>query len=32
MGKTYTFGLAAFGNAQVRHAMGYEPLKLVFAK
>jgi len=32
MGKTYTFGLAAFDNAQVRHAMGYEPLKLVFAK
>jgi len=31
-GKTYTFGLAAFDNAQVRHAVGYEPLKLVFAK
>ena len=32
MGKTYTFGLAAFDNAQVRHSVGYEPLKLVFAK
>jgi Ethylbenzene dehydrogenase len=32
MGKTYTFGLSAFDNAQVRHAVGYEPLKLVFAK
>jgi hypothetical protein len=31
-GKTYTFGLAAFDNAQVRHAVGWEPLKLVFAK
>jgi hypothetical protein len=30
--KTYYFGLAAFDNAQVRHAMGFEPLKLVFAK
>ena len=32
MGKTYTFGVAAFDNAQVRHAVGWEPLKLVFAK
>ena len=29
---TYYFGLAAFDNAQVRHAVSYEPLKLVFAK
>ena len=32
MGKTYHFGLAAFDNAQVRHAVGWEPLKLVFSK
>jgi hypothetical protein len=32
MGKTYTFGVAAFDNAQVRHAVGWEPMKLVFAK
>ena len=32
VGKTYTFGVAAFDNAQVRHAVSYEPLKLVFAK
>jgi hypothetical protein len=32
MGRTYTFGLAAFDNAQVRHAISYEPMKLVFAK
>ncbi len=32
MGKTYTFGVAAFDNAQVRHAVGWEPQKLVFAK
>jgi len=30
--KTYYFGVAAFDNAQVRHAVGFEPLKLVFAK
>jgi Ethylbenzene dehydrogenase len=32
MGKTYTFGLSAFDNAQVRHAVAYDPLKMVFAK
>jgi hypothetical protein len=32
MGKTYTFGVAAFDNAQVRHAVAWEPQKLVFAK
>ena len=31
-GRTYYFGMAAFDNAQVRHAMQFEPLKLVFAK
>jgi hypothetical protein len=31
-GKTYTFGVSAFDNAQVRHAVSYEPLKMVFAK
>jgi len=31
-GKTYTFGVSAFDNAQVRHAVGSEPLKMVFAK
>ncbi len=31
-GKTYTFGISAFDNAQVRHAVGSEPLKMVFAK
>lgn len=30
-GKTHYFGFAAFDNAQVRHAMGSEVLKLVFA-
>ena len=30
--KTYYFGVAAFDNAQVRHAIEFEPLKLVFAK
>ena len=31
-GRTYYFGLAAFDNAQVRHAVSAESLKLVFAK
>ena len=30
--KTYSFGFAAFDNAQVRHAVSWEPLKMVFAK
>src|SRR4029453_3962216 len=30
--RTYYFGLAAFDNAQGRHAVQYDPLKLVFAK
>ena len=30
--RTYYFGFAAFDNAQVRHAMNFDPLKLVFAK
>ena len=30
--KTYHFGVAAFDNAQVRHAVSYEAMKLVFAK
>ena len=30
--KPYHFGFAAFDNAQVRHAVTYEPLRLVFAK
>jgi hypothetical protein len=30
--KTYSFGFAAFDNAQVRHAMNFDALKLVFAK
>ena len=30
--KPYHFGVAAFDNAQVRHAVTYESLKLVFAK
>jgi hypothetical protein len=29
---TYEFGVAAFDNAQVRHAMHFNPLKLKFAK
>jgi len=32
LNKTYYFGLAAFDNAQVRHALSYEVQKLVFAK
>jgi hypothetical protein len=32
MNKTYHFGFAAFDNAQVRHAVNYDTLKLVFAK
>ncbi len=32
MSKAYAFGFAAFDNAQVRHAMNYDTLKLVFAK
>jgi len=32
MNRTYYFGFAAFDNAQVRHAMSNEVLKLVFAK
>jgi hypothetical protein len=32
MNKTYYFGVAAFDNAQVRHALTFEALKLVFAK
>lgn len=32
MDRTYYFGVAAFDNAQVRHAIQFEPLKLVFAK
>ena len=32
LGKTYHFGFAAFDNAQVRHAVNYETLKLVFGK
>ncbi|MCU0951457.1 MAG: ethylbenzene dehydrogenase-related protein [Burkholderiaceae bacterium] len=32
MNKAYTFGFAAFDNAQVRHAMSYEVLTLRFAK
>jgi hypothetical protein len=32
MAKVYTFGFAAFDNAQVRHAVNYEVLKLQFAK
>lgn len=30
--KTYYFGVVAFDNAQVRHAMGMDVQKLVFAK
>ncbi len=30
--KTYYFGVSAFDNAQVRHAVSYEPQKMVFAK
>ena len=30
--KTYYFGMAAFDNAQVRHAVAWEPQKLVFAR
>jgi hypothetical protein len=30
--KTYTFGFAAFDNAQVRHAVSYDVLKMVFAQ
>jgi hypothetical protein len=30
--KTYYFGFAAFDNAQVRHSMNFDALKLVFAK
>lgn len=32
MNLTYTFGFAAFDNAQVRHAINWDTLKLVFAK
>jgi hypothetical protein len=32
MNKTYYFGVAAFDNAQVRHAIGWDVQKLVFAK
>jgi len=32
MNKTYYFGFSAFDNAQVRHAMSGDVLKLVFAK
>ena len=32
LGKTYTFGIAAFDNAQVRHAFHGKALKLVFQK
>jgi hypothetical protein len=32
MNRTYTFGFAAFDNAQVRHAINWDTLKLVFAK
>ncbi len=32
MGKTYTFGVAYFDNAQVRHSYMEKPLKLEFAK
>jgi hypothetical protein len=32
LSKTYYFGMAAFDNAQVRHAIGGEVLKLVFAQ
>jgi hypothetical protein len=31
-GKAYTFGFAVFDNAQVRHALDYDVLKLVIAK
>ena len=30
--KTYYFGMAAFDNAQVRHAISYDALKMEFAK
>jgi hypothetical protein len=32
LSKTYHFGFAAFDNAQVRHAVSYETLKLVFVR
>jgi hypothetical protein len=32
LAKSYFFGVAAFDNAQVRHAVHYEPLTLRFAK
>jgi hypothetical protein len=32
MNNAYTFGFAAFDNTQVRHALNYDVLKLVFAK
>jgi hypothetical protein len=32
MNKTYAFGIAAFDNAQVRHALSYDVYKLMFAK
>jgi hypothetical protein len=32
LGKTYYFGLAAFDNAQVRHAVSWEAMKLAFAR
>ena len=32
LNKTYYFGFAAFDNAQVRHAVHWDALKLVFAK
>jgi ethylbenzene dehydrogenase len=32
LSKTYYFGVAAFDNAQVRHALSYDVQKLIFAK
>ena len=32
LGGTYYFGFAAFDNAQVRHAIAYEPITMKFAK
>jgi hypothetical protein len=32
LAKGYTFGFAAFDNAQVRHAVNYDTLTLTFAK
>ena len=31
-GKAYTFGVAAFDNNQVRHALNFDVMKLVIAK